>query len=172
MAMLMWILLHEIIDQDTQDNEPQEDECPRRRRPLGRGLEPRPPWCVIDPVHDRCLKTLSEEEIAEKRKAEEEWLASVKRANLVLKVVTWLAATFLVVYVAYVRPLVTPEQQQFWFGFPKLVESNPGSAEATISSTLWFFLDLMIFFFPGFLMLILAMLIFRGWKLDELSKER
>ena len=76
------------------------------------------------------------------------------------------------VYVAYVRPLVTPEQQQFWFGFPELAESNPESAEATISSTLWFFLDVMIFFFPGFFMLILAMLIFRGWKLDELSKER
>lgn len=172
MAMLMWILLHEIIDQDTQDNEPQEDECPRRRRPLGRGLKPRPSWCVIDPVHDRCLKTLSEEEIAEKRKAEEEWLASVKRANLVLKVVTWLAATFLVVYVAYVRPLVTPEQQQFWFGFPEFAEYNPESIEATISSTLWFFLNVMIFFFPVFFMLILAMLIFRGWKLDELSKER
>ena len=172
MAMLMWILLHEIIDQDTQDNEPQKDEYPRRRRPLGRGLKPRPPWCVIDPLHDRRLNTLSEKEIAEKRKAEEEWLASVKRANLVLKAVTWLAATFLVVYVAYVRPLVTPEQQQFWFGFPELTESNPESAEATISSTLWFLLDVMIFFFPGFLMLILAMLIFRGWKLDELSKEQ
>lgn len=172
MAMLMWILLHEIIDQDTQDNEPQEDECPRRRRPLGRGLKPRPPWCVIDPLHDRRLNTLSEKEIAEKRRAEEEWLSSVKRANLVLKVVTWIAATFLVVYVAYVRPLVTPEQQQFWFGFPELAESNPESIEATISSTLWFFLDVMIFFFPLFFMLILAMLIFRGWKLDDLSKEQ
>lgn len=169
---LLWIPLYCLIDQDLRESETRENECPRRRRPLGRGLEPRPPWCVIDPVHDRRLKTLSEEEIAEKRKAEEEWLASVKRANLVLKVVTWLAATFLVVYVAYVRPLVTPEQQQFWLGFPEIVNPNPESMRATISSTLWFFLDVMIFFFPGFLMLILAMLIFRGWKLDELSKER
>lgn len=143
---LLWILLYHLIDQDLRESEPLEDKCPRR--------------------------TLSEEEIAEKRKAEEEWLASVKRASLVLKVVTWIAATFLVVYVAYVRPLVTPEQQQFWFGFPELAEYNPESTEATISSTLWFLLDVMIFFFPVFFMLILAMLIFRGWKLDDLSKER
>ena len=143
---LLWILLYHLIDQDLQESEPREDECPGQ--------------------------TLSKEEIAERRKAEEEWLASVKRANLVLKVVTWLAATFLVVYVAYVRPLATPEQQQLWFSFPELAEYNPESIRETISSTLWFLLDVMIFFFPVFFMFILAMLIFRGWKLDDLSKER
>ena len=126
MAMLMWILLHEIIDQDTQDNEPQEDECPRRRRPLGRGLEPRPPWCVIDPVHDRRLKTLSEEEIVEKRNAEEQ-RARIKRAKRTLTVVAWSVLTVAVVYFAYVRPLVFPDTYRVWLSLPKLGEFDPDS---------------------------------------------
>lgn len=172
MAMLMWILLHEIIDQDTQDNEPQEDECPRRRRPLGRGLEPRPPWCVIDPVHDRRLKTLSEEEIAEKRKAEEEWLTSVKRVKRTLTVVAWSVLTVAVVYFAYVRPLVFPDTYRVWLSLPKLGDFDPDSIRGFTSSTLWFVLDMMIFFLPIFLMFILMMSILKGWEEDELFEKR
>ena len=172
MAMLMWILLHEIIDQDTRDNEPQEDECPRRRRPLGRGLEPRPPWCVIDPVHDRRLKTLSEEEIAEKRKAEEEWLASVKRVKRTLTVVAWSVLTVAVVYFAYVRPLVFPDTYRVWLSLPKLGDFDPDSIRGFTSSTLWFVLDMMIFFLPIFLMFILMMSILKGWEEDELFEKR
>lgn len=172
MAMLMWILLHEIIDQDTQDNEPQEDECHRRRRPLGRGLKPRPSWCVIDPVHDRCLKTLSEEEIAEKRKAEEEWLTSVKRVKRTLTVVAWSVLTVAVVYFAYVRPLVFPDTYRVWLSLPKLGDFDPDSIRGFTSSTLWFVLDMMIFFLPIFLMFILMMSILKGWEEDELFEKR
>lgn len=172
MAMLMWILLHEIIDQDTQDNEPQEDECPRRRRPLGRGLKPRPPWCVIDPVHDRRLNTLSEKEIAEKRKAEEEWLTSVKRVKRTLTVVAWSVLTVAVVYFAYVRPLVFPDTYRVWLSLPKLGDFDPDSIRGFTSSTLWFVLDMMIFFLPIFLMFILMMSILKGWEEDELFEKR
>lgn len=172
MAMLMWILLHEIIDQDTQDNEPQEDECPRRRRPLGRGLKPRPPWCVIDPVHDRRLNTLSEKEIAEKRKAEEEWLTSVKRVKRTLTVVAWSVLTVAVVYFAYVRPLVFPDTYRVWLSIPKLGDFDPDSIRGFTSSTLWFVLDMMIFFLPIFLMFILMMSILKGWEEDELFEKR
>lgn len=172
MAMLMWILLHEIIDQDTQDNEPQEDECPRRRRPLGRGLKPRPPWCVIDPVHDRRLNTLSEKEIAEKRKAEEEWLTSVKRVKRTLTVVAWSVLTVAVVYFAYVRPLVFPDTYRVWLSLPKLGDFDPDSIRGFTSSTLWFVLDMMIFFLQIFLMFILMMSILKGWEEDELFEKR
>lgn len=171
MAMLMWILLHEIIDQDTQDNEPREDECPRRRRPLGRGLEPRPPWCVIDPVHDRRLKTLSEEEIVEKRNAEEQ-RARIKRAKRTLTVVAWSVLTVAVVYFAYVRPLVFPDTYRVWLSLPKLGEFDPDSIRGFTSSTLWLVLDMMIFFLPIFLMFILMMSILKGWEEDDLFEKR
>lgn len=172
MAMLMWILLHEIIDQDTQDNEPREDECPRRRRPLGRGLEPRPSWTTVDPLHNRNQKTLSEEEIAEKRKAEEEWLTSVKRVKRTLTVVAWSVLTVAVVYFAYVRPLVFPDTYRVWLSLPKLGDFDPDSIRGFTSSTLWFVLDMMIFFLPIFLMFILMMSILKGWEEDELFEKR
>ena len=171
MAMLMWVLLHEIIDQDTQEDEPQKDECPRRRRPLGRGLEPRKPWCVVDPAHDRRLKTLSEEEIARRRNAEGH-RARIKRAKRTLAVVAWSVLTVAVFYFTYVRPMVFPEAYQVWLEPPRLGDFNPESIGEIISSILWLVLDMMIFMLPVFIMLILSMLIFRGWKLDELSKER
>ena len=169
---LLWILLYYLIDQDLRESEPREDKCPRRRRPLGRGLEPRPPWCVIDPVHDRRLKTLSEEEIAEKRKAEEEWLTIVKRVKRTLTVVAWSVLTVAVVYFAYVRPLVFPDTYRVWLSLPKLGDFDPDSIRGFTSSTLWFVLDMMIFFLPIFLMFILMMSILKGWEEDELFEKR
>lgn len=169
---LLWILLYYLIDQDLRESEPREDKRPRRRRPLGRGLEPRPPWCVIDPVHDRRLKTLSEEEIAEKRKAEEEWLTSVKRVKRTLTVVAWSVLTVAVVYFAYVRPLVFPDTYRVWLSLPKLGDFDPDSIRGFTSSTLWFVLDMMIFFLPIFLMFILMMSILKGWEEDELFEKR
>jgi len=166
MAMMMWILLHEIIDQDTRDNEPQEDECPRRRRPLGRGLEPRPPWCVIDPVHDRRLNTLSEKEIAEKRKAEEQRVR-IKRAKRTLTVIAWSALTVTMSYFVYVRPLVFSEAKRVWFGPPRLVEFDPESIRGFASSVLWLTLDMIIFFLPILFMLIWMGSILKGWEEDD-----
>lgn len=166
MAMLMWILLHEIIDQDTQDNEPKEDECPRRRRPLGRGLKPRPPWCVIDPLHDRNQKTLSEEEIVEKR-ADEEQRARIKSAKRTLTVIAWTALTVAVFYFVYVRPLIFPGAYRFWFSFPELEEFNPESIREFASSTLGFTLNMMIFFLPILFMFMWMGSIMKGWEEDD-----
>lgn len=168
---LMWILLYYLIDQDLRESEPREDKCPRRRRPLGRGLEPRPPWCVIDPVHDRRLKTLSEEEIVEKRNAEEQ-RARIKRAKRTLTVVAWSVLTVAVVYFAYVRPLVFPDTYRVWLSLPRLGEFDPDSIRGFTSSTLWFVLDMMIFFLPIFLMFILMMSILKGWEEDDLFEKR
>ena len=170
MAMLMWILLHEIIDQDTQEDEPQKDECPRRRRPLGRGLEPRPPWCVIDPLHDRNQKTLSEEEIVEKRNAErnaEEQRVRIKRAKRTLTVIAWSALTVTMSYFVYVRPLVFSEAKRVWFGPPRLVEFDPESIRGFASSVLWLTSDMIIFFLPILFMLIWMGSILKGWEEDD-----
>lgn len=170
MAMLMWILLHEIIDQDTQDNEPQEDECPRRRRPLGRGLKPRPSWTTVDPLHNRNQKTLSEEEIVEKRNAErdaEEQRTRIKRAKRTLTVIAWSALTVAVFYFVYVRPLIFPGAYRFWFSFPELEEFNPESIREFASSTLGFTLNMMIFFLPILFMFMLMGSILKGWEEDD-----
>lgn len=163
---LLWILLYHLIDQGLQESEPRESGCPRRRRPLGRGLKPRPSWTIVDPLHNRGQKTLSEEEIIKKR-ADEEQRARIKSAKRTLTVIAWTALTVAVFYFVYVRPLIFPGAYRFWFSFPELEEFNPESIREFASSTLGFTLNMMIFFLPILFMFMWMGSIMKGWEEDD-----